>query len=108
MWVVIFSDVRELSSAPRGGGWRKKVSWSLLSSPQCTSSKKLRFSSLSGIRPMKKRSHTTLLCVASFFRTALCLRKFGLSQLCQFCETFCIVDSHVRKDLAVHLNTSLL
>ena len=38
MWVVIFSDVRELSSAPRGGGWRKKVSWSLLSIPQCTSS----------------------------------------------------------------------
>ncbi|WP_273405515.1 hypothetical protein, partial [Clostridium sp. AF02-29] len=60
---MIFADVRELSSAPRGGGWRKKVSWSLLSSPQCTSSKKLRFSSLSGIRPMKKRSHTQpLLC----------------------------------------------
>ena len=65
MWVVIFSDVRELSSAPRGGGWRKKVSWSLLSSPQCTSSKKLRFSSLSGIRPMKKRSHTQLLLCLS-------------------------------------------
>ena len=47
MWVVIFSDVRELSSAPRGGGWRKIVSWSLLSSPQCTS--------------MKKRSRTQLL-----------------------------------------------
>ena len=63
MWVVIFADVRELSSAPRGGGWRKKVSWSRLSSPQCGSSKKLRFSSLSGIRPMKKRSHTQpLLC----------------------------------------------
>ena len=25
MWVVIFADVRELSSAPRGGGWRKKI-----------------------------------------------------------------------------------
>ena len=61
MWVVIFADVRELSSAPRGDGWRKKVSWSLLSSPQCGSSKKLRFSSLSGIRPMKKRSRTQLL-----------------------------------------------
>ena len=61
MWVVIFTDVRELSSAPRGGGWRKKVSWSPLSSPQCGSSKKLRISSLSGIRPMKKRSRTQLL-----------------------------------------------
>ena len=61
MWVVIFADVRELSSATRGGGWWKKISWLLFSSPQCSSSKKLRFSSLSGIRPMKKRSHTQLL-----------------------------------------------
>ena len=61
MWVVIFTDVRELSSAPRGGGWRIKVSWLPLSSPQCGSSKKLRISSLSGIRPMKKRSRTQLL-----------------------------------------------
>jgi len=44
-----------------GAAQRKKVSWSPLSSPQCGSSKKLRFSSLSGIRPMKKRSHTQLL-----------------------------------------------
>ena len=73
MWVVIFADVRELSSAPRGGGWRKKVSWSRLSSPQCGSSKKLRFSSLSGIRPMKKEAthscfcvNTTLLWITSF------------------------------------------
>ena len=63
MWVVIFADVRELSSAPRGGGWRKKVSWSLLSSPQCSSSKKLRFSSLSGIRPMKKRGSMSIVGV---------------------------------------------